>query len=110
MKNDYDFSESVKNPYILCQMCKRDTPQEVLEKHHLIPKSRKNKKKRTIKNTIKVCVDCGDQLHQLFTNKEMEKTYNTIETILEDERIQKWIDWVKDKKRFGMCMAKKKRR
>jgi len=92
-----------------CKICQREVPDGFVEKHHLVPKSRDKNKNRGLK-TIKVCVDCGDQLHLLFTNKELRKQYNTVEAILANEQVRKWTDWVKSKKRFGMCMAKKKRK
>jgi hypothetical protein len=112
MRKQYDFSNGIRNPYCdklegykSCTICRRLTPPEYQEKHHLVPKSRKGKE------TILVCRNCGDQLHKLFSNKEMERAYNTIEAILSDERIQKWIKWVKKKKDFRVCVkAKKKKR
>lgn len=84
-----------------CTICKR-IPSS-LEKHHLDPKKRKGK-------TIPVCVDCADQVHQLFTNKELGREYNTLEKLLASPKIQKWVEWIKNKKRFGICMKTKKRR
>jgi hypothetical protein len=69
-----------------------------------VPKSRKGRE------TIKVCTNCGDQLHRLFTNKEMEKIYNTVEAILADERVQKYVKWVRKKKNFHVPKKVKKRR
>lgn len=85
-----------------CALCERHTPWEYLEKHHTTPKSRKGKE------TVWVCCDCGNQVHKLFTNKELERQFNTVEKLKADPRIQKWIEWIKDKKRFGMCMKSKK--
>jgi hypothetical protein len=90
---------------IFCPVCKRVPPQ--FEKHHLKPRSQE---KGIRKKTIFVCIDCGDQIHQLFTNKELAKEYDTLEKLLADPKIQKWIAWVKNKKKFGICMKTKKRR
>lgn len=89
---------------INCQICNRETPEEFQEKHHL--KLRKKDKKKT----IDVCIDCGDQIHKLFTNKELKKVYNTLEALLNNEKIQKWINWISKKKEFGVCMKTKKRK
>jgi len=89
-----------------CPICNRTPPTtEYIEKHHLTPKSRGGKEKET----LLICVDCGDQIHKLFTNKELDKEFNTLEKLLADPRIQKWKEWVKNKK-FGICMKNKKRR
>ncbi len=97
-KNDecLDMEEKIK-----CPICKRTPP--VLEKHHLKPKCKKGK------DTILVCTDCADQVHVLFSNKELAKEYNTLEKLLASEKIQTWAKWVKNKK-FGICMKTKKRR
>jgi len=87
-----------------CSICNRETPIEYEEDHHLIPKSKRGK------DTIPVCCDCGDQIHNLFTNKELAKKFNTLEKLLESEKIQKWIKWISKKDRFGFCMKNKKKR
>ena len=77
----------------------------MVEKHHAKPKCRGGKDI----HTILVCRDCGDQIHQLFTNKELDKQFNTVTALLSDDRIKKWRDWVWNKP-FGICMKTKKRR
>lgn len=86
-----------------CPICSRCTPPEKSEDHHAKPKCRGGKE------TFTVCIDCGDMLHKLFTNKELDKLYRTTEAILSDPRARKWRNWVKDKP-FGVCMKTKKRR
>lgn len=88
---------------MICSICRRETPEGFQESHHLVPRCKDGKE------TIDVCCDCGNQLHNFFTIKEMEYTYNTLETILADERVQTWIRWVRKKKEFGtVCMKVKK--
>jgi len=90
---------------IICPICKRDTPSEHQEKHHLTPKSQKGK------GTVKVCRSCGDMVHKLFTLKELKNNYNTIEKIVAHPDVQKWIQWVQKKPNdFSICMARKKKR
>jgi hypothetical protein len=86
-----------------CQICKREIPDGCLEKHHLVPKSSKGR------ITITVCINCGDQLHKLFTNKELEKKYNTIEALLATEKIQKWAMWIGKKKDYSVPQKSFKR-
>jgi len=112
MRKEYDFRDGVRNPYYdrlsddfpECTICKRKVPPQFQEKHHLVPKSRKGKK------TILVCSNCGNQLHKLFTNREMERTYHTVEAIIGDERVQKWIKWVGKRKSFRVPTKTKKKR
>ncbi|MBD3261405.1 MAG: hypothetical protein GF334_06925 [Candidatus Altiarchaeales archaeon] len=87
-----------------CTLCGRDIPERrYVEKHHLTPRSKKGRE------TIIVCSDCGNQVHRLFTNNELRDTYNTVEVLLSDPRMQKWIRWIR-KQRFGVCHKTKKRR
>jgi len=88
-----------------CPICDRKTPECFVERHHLIPKSKKGKE------TVNVCVSCGDMLHKVFSIKEMEKEYNTIEKIKEREEIKKWVSWIQKKPNdFSVCMKNKKGR
>lgn len=75
-----------------------------MEKHHLTPKVKKGKK------TEVVCIDCGDQLHNLFSNNELKYEYNTLEALRANESVQKWVRWIRKKEVFGICMKKKKRK
>ena len=93
------------NEDIECPVCDRSTPHKFQEKHHLVPKSKKGKE------TVIVCCDCGDMIHKIFSLKELEKEYNSIDAIGSDERIVKWVSWVQKKpNRFGICMKRKKPR
>jgi len=90
---------------IICPICKRETPDDCQEKHHLIPKSKKGHE------IILVCCSCGDMLHQLFSIKELSKKYNTLEAILANQDVQNWITWIAKKPNdFTICMARKKRK
>jgi hypothetical protein len=91
-------------PLQKCLICDRDTPKNYLEKHHLIPAAKKGKE------TILVCCDCADQIHILFTNKELQTKYNTLDSLRKSEKIQRWIQWISNKKTFGFCMKLKKKK
>ena len=86
-----------------CSFCNRETPKQYLEDHHLTPRSKGGKIK------VPVCCDCGDQIHNIFTNKELEILYNTVEAIRSHEKMRAWIKWIRKKKEFGFCMKLKKR-
>ena len=42
--------------------------------HHLVPKSRGGKA------TLAICRDCHRAVHAVFTNKELEQKYHTVES------------------------------
>ena len=86
-----------------CSLCKREGDAFYFEKHHLTPKSRKGRE------TIDVCKSCGDAIHQFCTIKELEKKYNTLEKLLEHEKVQNWIVWIRKKPiESNVCMKRKK--
>jgi len=87
-----------------CALCNRKTPEEYREKHHLIPRCKNGKQ------VIPVCIDCGNQVHQLFTIRELRDVYNTVEVLKNHEGMQKWIRWIRKQKSFGVCHKEKKRR
>ena len=89
----------------ICPICKRNVPEQYLERHHTIPKSKGGKE------TISVCVNCGDTIHQLINIKELKTTYNTIEALNSHPDIQKWSKWIfKKPNDFSVSMKKKKKK
>lgn len=90
---------------VKCPLCDRDAPFGCTEKHHLVPKCKKGKM------TIRLCIDCARMIHQVFSPKELEKKYHTIELIREYPEIRKWRTWLRNRPtKFGVAMARKKRK
>lgn len=75
---------------IHCPLCRRILG-ESWDKHHLIPRTHKGKE------TIDIHKICHNKIHSVFTEKELAKYYHTIERLLENEEIQKFVKWVKNK-------------
>lgn len=40
---------------------------------------------------------CHRQIHALFTEAELARTYNTVDALLEHPQIQRFVGWVKNK-------------
>jgi hypothetical protein len=85
-----------------CELCRRLVP---LTRHHLIPKALHNKpyvqkqfaKSERITATLWVCRACHNQIHRLFSEKELALTYNSREALLSDERLQTFVAWLASK-------------
>lgn len=75
----------------LCPICDRPLTKESASDHHLIPKTFKGKEKVTLHKI------CHRKLHTVFTEREMLNTYNTIESLLENEDVQTFVKWVAKK-------------
>ena len=88
-----------------CRLCGRD--EQRLTEHHLIPRERHNKKvKRELNSkernkTEGICRPCHSQIHDLFTNKQLEREFNTIELLQAQESVKTWIKWVR-KRNVGL--------
>lgn len=90
---------------LICKICGRNIPGKACSmKHHLTPRSLKGKE------TIIVCRPCGSQIHKIFSLREMQKKYHTLDTIFSDERMQKWIKWIRKTDHWKVCMKAKKKR
>ncbi len=85
-----------------CELCARQLP---LTRHHLIPKALHDKpyvQKRfarveRITATLWVCRACHNQIHRLFSEKELALTYNSREALLGDERLRTFVAWLASK-------------
>jgi len=53
--------------------------------HHLTPRCRGGKE------TLLICSDCHRMIHSLFSNKELERKYNSVEVLMSDEHVQKMV-------------------
>jgi hypothetical protein len=90
---------------IYCSLCGREIPDtRYQEKHHTTPVAKGGR------DTELVCIDCGDQIHMLFTNNELRDLYYNINLLRSQPSVQKWVKWVRKQKNFGICMKRKKKR
>lgn len=88
-----------------CELCKREDLD--LDEHHLIPKTnhsnkwfKKNFTTEEMKNRkILTCDDCHKAIHDLIPDeKELGRKYNTLEKLLSNKKISKYIKWIKKQK------------
>ncbi len=88
-----------------CSLCNRITKRGTTE-HHLIPRtchSNKWFKKRftreQMSETVDVCRDCHKAIHRLIPDeKELGRSYNTLEGLRSHEEISKFLTWVRRQK------------
>jgi hypothetical protein len=91
----------------ICPLCKRKII--FRSNHHLIPKSRNGNDK----STILICEDCHEAIHALFSNKELEKEFNTVESLLYNDKLSKSIQFLSKQnphKRHHTKLANNQRR
>lgn len=74
-----------------CPLCDRVIPEGQIEHHHLVPKSKGGKV------TIALHRVCHRQIHAVFTDGQLAKTFSTITALREDPAIQKFVGWIRTK-------------
>ena len=90
------------DPPDACELCLR---QAQLTRHHLIPKALHGKKyirkrygrEERITATLWVCRPCHNQIHLLFTEKELALTFNNRDALLSDARLRIFVEWLSTK-------------
>ncbi len=90
IREDFTSSQEEQEP-TLCPLCERMIQAGDEDAHHLVPKSKGGKQ------TVLLHKVCHDQIHAVFTNAQLAKTFSTIEAILENPEIQKFVAWIKNK-------------
>jgi len=79
----------IENNSPACPLCGRIMGRNgSMEEHHLIPKSLKGKE------TITLHKICHQKIHSVFTERELQRQFNNIETIKKHIEIKKFIKWV----------------
>jgi hypothetical protein len=84
-----------------CVLCERQMP---LTFHHLIPRTthkkmmRRGYEKKDLNHGIMVCRPCHNAIHRFINVESMALEYNTLEKLLEHEKVQSWIPYVAKQK------------
>ena len=76
---------------VICPLCGRIIPDDQRDEHHLVPKSRGGRETQALHRI------CHRQIHALFSEAELEKSYATVEALLEHEEMRKFVAWVSKK-------------
>src|SRR3978361_1237804 len=74
-----------------CGTCGRVIPVEQRDEHHLVPKSRGGRATTPLHRI------CHRQLHALFTETQLATQYSTIDALLGNEAVRRFVTWVRKK-------------
>lgn len=85
---------------MLCELCETDP---IHSFHHFIPRTvHRNKwfKKRFSKSEMRtggmqLCQQCHEMLHQLISEKELGRHFNTRDKLLEHPQVARYLRWKK---------------
>lgn len=75
----------------VCELCEKKVPS--VSAHHLIPKQCGGKNSPI----ILLCTNCHNQIHAIYTNRELSYKFNNIEKLKKQERLQGYLNFIKDK-------------
>ncbi|MBC8033930.1 MAG: HNH endonuclease [Chitinophagaceae bacterium] len=89
-----------------CPLCGR-TLAVPCTRHHLLPVSKGGKGT----TTVLLHKICHDKIHRVFSEKELQKYYNTVERLREAEAMREFIHWVrkKDAGYYDVSLRQKRR-
>jgi len=77
-----------------CSLCERLVPQTLITLHHLKPKQRGGK----AHHRTPLCKPCHKQLHATYSNKELDKELDSIESLRQAEELQPFLTWIRKQK------------
>ncbi|WP_228243436.1 HNH endonuclease [Porphyrobacter sp. GA68] len=80
----------VEEPDLICWLCERPLGESV-QWHHPVPKAKKGKVK------VPVHPICHKTIHKLFTNAQLARTGQDRASLLKDDELAKFINWIKTK-------------
>ena len=75
---------------LVCELCKRKGILKVTE-HHLIPREEGGK----YGPTAWLCEDCHNQIHALYTNRELAVRLNTLDSLEKDDKIMSYLKYIR---------------
>lgn len=83
-----------------CELCGR--PVVCLTRHHLIPRTRhhnRRNKREFDRSEVHtrvawLCRPCHDHIHAAFSEKTLERDYNTLERLRNDPEVARFVDWI----------------
>eukprot|EP00189_Rhodosorus_marinus_P006182 CAMPEP_0113954662 /NCGR_PEP_ID=MMETSP0011_2-20120614/729_1 /TAXON_ID=101924 /ORGANISM="Rhodosorus marinus" /LENGTH=188 /DNA_ID=CAMNT_0000963919 /DNA_START=3 /DNA_END=566 /DNA_ORIENTATION=- /assembly_acc=CAM_ASM_000156 len=79
-----------------CQLCEREIP---LTRHHVFPRAvhkdlkRKGYTIQQLSTTVSICRSCHTAIHKFIPEKELALRYNTIDALVEHEKVKSFIEW-----------------
>ena len=87
----------------LCELCGRKVSERT--RHHLIPRTRhankRNKRdfeRADVKHRIAwLCRPCHSHVHALFTEKTLEREFNTLESLAAHPDVARFVNWIRKK-------------
>lgn len=84
-----------------CELCLREYTDITV--HHLTPKEMGG----TFLPTAKLCKPCHKQIHALYKNAELAVRLNSIQLLQQDDKIRKYLKWIRKQPSSKLTKARK---
>lgn len=78
-------------PKFRCPICEHEFQKDETDRHHLIPKSRGGRGT----TTVRLCRVCHEKIHKDFSETELAHSYNTVRSLVESDRMEPYVNWVR---------------
>ena len=90
-------------PPPVCGLCGHEYERRELTKHHLVPKSRGGRE------TELICRPCHAQIHAVYTEKELEREFDSLEALRAAPKLASWMRFIRKRKPTGKIRVKTSR-
>ena len=91
-----------------CELCDRPVGEDNLTRHHLLPRARARRmkrrkmarrdlKRRDPGRTVNLCRPCHRNVHASLSNGDLERGYDSLETLSAHPDVKRFTDWVRSK-------------
>ena len=77
-----------------CSLCERLIPPQLITLHHLKPRERGGK----AEHRTPLCKPCHKQLHATYSNKELERSLDSLELLRQADELQPFLRWIRKQK------------
>lgn len=74
-----------------CPLCGRPIPPGQVDAHHLVPRSHGGR------HTLALHRICHRQIHALFSEAELAREFNTVQALLDQPEVARFVAWVRGK-------------
>jgi len=74
-----------------CPLCRIEYPLAQTSEHHLTPASRGGRHE----HKERICNNCHRQIHALFTNKELERVFDSLGSLRNAGPMRRYLKWAK---------------
>ena len=59
-----------------------------------------------VHQTVGLCRPCHKQIHVLFTEKELEREWNSLDKLRAHPELQKFLEWIRRRPRGFHCVTR----